>query len=219
MRWVKTVAAMLAVVAALSVGATAHAVALVNPGFDADNASGGDVFGASGWGTFNFAFTTEFTPPLSSPNTLKIFGPFFQFGGSGVVQGGFAASEGQTWEASSYARIDSRDAMDPQNFAVVKLEFLNSSNTVIGFAESPQITTASLPADTWQLFKAQGVAPAGTTTAQIVLVHVQLDNPPAGGAVFFDNAAFGVIPEPSSALLGALAFAGLTGFARRRVKG
>jgi hypothetical protein len=210
---------MLAVAAVLGAGATSHAVALVNPGFDADNASGGDVFGASGWGAFNFAFTTEFTPPLSSPNTLKIFGPFFQFGGSGVVQGGFAAGAGQTWEASAYARIDSRDAMDPQNFAVVKLEFLDSTNTVIGFAESPQITTTSLPADTWQQFTAQGTAPAGTTTAQIVLVHVQLDNPPAGGAIFFDNAAFGLIPEPTSALLGVLGLAGLTGFARRRARG
>jgi hypothetical protein len=193
-----------------------HAVNLVNPNFDADNASGGDVFGASGWGAFNFAFTTEFTPPLSAPNSLKIFGPFFQFGGSGVVQGGFAASEGQLWEASAYARIDSRDAMDPQNFAVVKLEFLNAGNTVIGFAESPQITTSSLPVDTWQQFIAQGTAPAGTTTAQIVLVHVQLDNPPAGGAIFFDNTAFGIVPEPATAALTGLGLLGMLGFRRRR---
>jgi hypothetical protein len=216
MRWVKTVAALLAVGAMLGLSNAAHAVALVNPGFDADNASGGDVFGATGWSPFNFAFTTEFTPALSDPNTLKVFGPFFQFGGSGVVQGGFAASEGQVWEASAYAKIDSRDAMDPQNFAVVKLEFLNSSNTVIGFAESPQITTTSLAADTWQQFIAQGPAPAGTTTAQIVLVHVQLDNPPAGGAIFFDDTAFGVIPEPTTVLLSSLALFGLAGFARRR---
>jgi hypothetical protein len=212
-----TLAALTAVAVLLSVGSTAHAVVLVNPGFDADNASGGDVFGASGWGAFNFAFTTEFTPPLSAPNTLKIFGPFFQFGGSGVVQGGFAASENQLWEASAYARIDSRDPMDPQNFAVVKLEFLDSTNTVIGFAESPQITTASLPADTWQQFVAQGTAPAGTTTAQIVLVHVQLDNPPAGGAIFFDDAAFGIVPEPVTAMLSIMGIVGCAGFVRRRV--
>jgi hypothetical protein len=216
MRLLTTLAAVTAIAAALGVCGTAQAVALVNPGFDADDASGGDVFGASGWGAFNFAFTTDDVTPLSSPNTLKIFGPFFQFGGSGVVQGGFAASAGQVWEASAYARIHSPDAMDPQNFAVVKLEFLDGGNTVIGFAESPQITTTSLPADTWQQFTAQGTAPLGTASAQIVLVHVQLDNPPAGGAIFFDDAAFGVIPEPTSALLGMLGLAGLDGFRRRR---
>jgi hypothetical protein len=208
--------ALAAIAATVGFTRPAHAVNLTNPGFDADDASGGDVFGASGWGTFNFAFTTQSVPPLSSPNTLKIFGPFFQFGGSGVVQGGFAASEGQLWEASAYARIDGSDAMDPQNFAVVKLEFVNSSNTVIGFAESPQINTTSLPLNTWQQFTAQGTAPSGTTTAQIVLVHVQLDNPPAGGSVFFDNAAFGVIPEPVSAVLGFLGLVGFVGSLRRR---
>ena len=127
------------VVALLASGNCALAVALVNPGFDAQDASGGDIPGATGWGQFNAAFTTQGVPALSAPNSLKIFGPFFQFGGAGVFQGGFAASEGQLWEASAYARIDSSDPMNPANLAVVKVEFLNSSNSVIGFAESPQI--------------------------------------------------------------------------------
>jgi hypothetical protein len=70
--------------------------------------------------------------------------------------------------------------------------------------------------NTWQQFVAQGTAPSGTTTAQIVLVHVQLDNPPAGGSVFFDDAAFGLVPEPASAMLGMIALVGWVGFARRR---
>jgi hypothetical protein len=215
MRWT-WLAALSAAVVAIGIGGPVHAVNLVNPNFDAVDASAGDVFGAPGWSSFNFAFTTQGVPGLSSPNSLKIFGPFFQFGGSGVVQGGFAASPGELWEASAYARIDSSDMIDPQNFAVVKLEFLDSSSTVIGFAESPQITTTSLPVNTWQQFVAQGTAPAGTTSAQIVLVHVQLDNPPAGGSIFFDNTAFGIVPEPATAALAGLGLIGMLGFRRRR---
>jgi hypothetical protein len=47
-------------------------------------------------------------------------------------------------------------------------------------------------------------------------VHVQLDNPPAGGAIFFDDAAFGTIPEPASASLAIVGLIGCLGFARRR---
>ena len=108
--------------------------------------------------------------------------------------------------------------MNPQNFAVVKLEFLNASNAVIGAFESPHITTASLPLDIWQQFSVQGVAPANTTSAQIVLVNVQLANPVAGGSIFFDDAALGVVPEPASSVLGLLAVFGFVGVARRRVQ-
>jgi hypothetical protein len=209
--------AVVALTVLVSTGNNAFAVTLVNPGFDAQDASGGDIFGSTGWGAFNSAFTTQGVPANSAPNSLKIFGPFFQFGGAGVVQGGFAASEGELWEASAYARIDSSDPMNAANLAVVKVEFLDNLNAVIGFAESPQITTGSLPVNTWQQFVAQGTAPAGTTTAQIVLVHVQLADPVAGGSIFFDDAAFGVVPEPATFAMFGLALVSVAGLRRRRV--
>jgi hypothetical protein len=211
-----SIVALVALAVVLGMSGAVQAVALVNPGFDAQDASGGDIYGATGWGAFNSAFTTQAVPAHSPPNTMKLFGPFFQFGGSGVVQGGFPASQGELWEASAWARIDTSDPMNPANFAVVKLEFLDAGNSVIGFAESPQITTLSLLPNTWQQFSAQGVAPANTATAQIVLVHVQLAQPVAGGSIFFDDAAFGVIPEPASAMLAMWALVGWMGFARRR---
>jgi len=203
---------------AMTIGSVSStlAVTLVNPGFDAQDVSGGDAYGAIGWGAFNFAFTTQSVSAHSAPNTMKLFGPFFPFGGSGVVQGGFSASPGELWEASAWARIDSSDPMHPSNFAVVKLEFLDAGNNVVGFAESPWITTGSLAMDTWKQFSAQGVAPANTATAQIVLVHVQLADPVQGGAIFFDDAAFGIVPEPASALLGMIGLICSCGIVRRR---
>ena len=46
MKWLKMMTALTGLAVTLGVCSTAQAVALVNPGFDADDASGGDVFGA-----------------------------------------------------------------------------------------------------------------------------------------------------------------------------
>jgi PEP-CTERM motif len=194
----------------LTTALTAHAVILANPGFEADDASGGDVYGALGWGAFNTPYTTTTVTPHSGTQCLKIFGPFFNGGGSGVVQGTFPAAENQVWTATAWAMNSTLDPIDPSNFAVVKIEFLDSTNSVITGIESPHIDS-TLPLDTWTQFTAQGAAPADTVAAQIVLVHVQLD-PITGGSVFFDDAT--LIPEPASLAL--LGLGGLTLLFRRR---
>jgi hypothetical protein len=159
--------------------------ALMNPGFESPDASGGDVFGTADWFGFNDHFTTA-AVSRSGSQALKIFGPFFPFGGAGAGQHVGAASEGDVFKASAWALNWSGDPIDPSNFAVVKIEFLDAGNAVVGFAESPQITSA-LPLDTWTEFSVEATAPMGTASAQIVLVHVQLE-PVTGGSVFFDDA-------------------------------
>ena len=207
-----------AAIAALGMSALTSAASaqnvLTNPGFETDNASAGDVAGPpTGWNGFNASFTTRSVTPNSGLQDLKVFGPFFDGGGAGVVQGGFAASPGQAWTASAFFRDDSSDAMQGTNFAVAQLQFLDASNTVLATDESPHFTAAN-PLNTWTLESANGVAPAGTATAQIVLVHVQLNNPVTGGSVFFDDANLGVAPEPAS--LGLLGIGGLLAMRRRR---
>ena len=186
------------ILCALLLGVSPAPAALINPGFESPNASSGDQYGSANWGAFNDAYTTANVTPHSGLQALKIFGPFFQFGGAGVVQGGFAASPGQTWEANAYLRNDSADPIQGSNFAVVKIEFLDGGNAVIGSAESPHFTAAA-PLNTWTFEDVQATAPANTVNAQIVLVHVQLNSPVTGGSVFFDDASFGLVPEPASA--------------------
>jgi MYXO-CTERM domain-containing protein len=185
---------------------------LTNPGFESPNASAGDVYASANWNGFNDVYTHAAANAHSGTQDLKVFGPFFQFGGAGAVQGGFAASPGQTWEASAFLLNDSADPIQGSNFAVVKIEFLNSGNAVIGSAESPHFTAAN-PQNLWTPELVQSVAPANTTSAQIVLVHVQLNSPVTGGSVFFDDASFSVVPEPGSM---AAALFGVAGLAIRR---
>jgi hypothetical protein len=193
----------------LSAGTQASAQVLVNPGFEL----GADGPGAPGWGGFNDHFTSsDFA--LSGAKSLKVFGPFFHGGGAGVVQGGFPALPGQTWQASSSIFSPTNDFVGVNNFAITKLEFLNASNSVIGAFESSHFNNSS-PANTWVEKTVTGVAPAGTTSAQIVLVHVQLD-PVDGGAVFYDDASLTFIPEPATMALAGSALIGVVAMGRRR---
>ena len=163
---------------------------LTNPGFEDDDASAGDVFGPAGYGFFNDAYVSSTSAPArTGNNALKLFGPFFDSGGAGVTQI-TAANPGETWKASAFGQSWSNDAIGTNNFAVVKVEFLNATDdvNVLGFAESAtQINNASTP-DTWIELSTQATAPAGTTRVRFVIVHVQLD-PVTGGAVFFDDAS------------------------------
>lgn len=185
---------------------------LVNPGFELNNASGGDVPGATGWGGFNDNYTTDDFAHTGT-QSLKVFGPFFPGGGAGTTQRQ-PAVVGTSYTASGFVFSPSTDAINGTNFAVVKLEFLDAGNGVIQAFESPQFN-ASSGLDNWVSRSASGIAPAGTVNAQIVLVHVQLNNPVTGGAVFFDDADLSLtVPEPGTLALGAVCAASL--FARRR---
>jgi hypothetical protein len=201
--------------AALVAASQAHAVVLVNPGFElGNNGLGADGPGAFGWSGFNDHFSDS-SHAETGTKALKVFGPFFTGGGAGVVQGGFPALPGQTWSATSSIFSPSSDAINGSNFALTKIEFLDATNTVVGAFESPHFTVAS-GLDTWVPETATGVAPAGAGAAQIVLVHVQLYNPVTGGAGWLDNASLGIVPEPATAGLLGTALLGLVSWRRRR---
>lgn len=213
---IKSFRAMLGIAAAsFLLASTASANLLSNAGFDADDASGGDVYCASSWGCFNDVFSSsQSAPPRSDPNVLKIFGPFVEFGGAGAVQGGFAASEGQLWEASAYAQNWSGDALQADNESLVKLEFLDDMGGVISAFESARLGSSS-DQNMWTLLTASGIAPAGTVSAQIVLLNLQGAGF-EGGASFFDDASLRVVPIPAAVWLMGSGLLGLIGLRRRK---
>ncbi|MBP7933719.1 MAG: hypothetical protein KA354_03630 [Phycisphaerae bacterium] len=197
------------------VGSAVAANLLANPGFEAPDAAAGDQTGVTGWNEFGEPWTrwvTRGVPANSGLQSLKMFGPWSQWAGTGMTQA-FPAAEGQLWEAGVYSRNDSIDAMQGANFCVMKVEFYDASGAPAGGGWATgvnlfevRVADALSPLNTWQYFTTGPItAPAGTAVAQYVLVEVQGNDPVTGGSVFLDDASFGIVPEPASFSLLALA--------------
>lgn len=194
----------LAVLVGLSVAlrpASAQNV-LANPGFEEPEASGGDVPDAAlGWAPFGDPYTrwvTRQAPPQSGLQCLKMFGPWNQWGGTGMSQT-FPAAPGETWVAEIWSLNFSADPISPGNFCVIKILFLDAGGVdppggvwLAGVNVFEQrVADSTSPLDLWQLFGVGSApAPDGTAFAQLLIVEVQGNNPPLGGSVFLDDAVF-----------------------------
>jgi len=204
---VTVASAMLAAAASSALGANL----LVNAGFEDPVLGGGDVFGAVGWNVFGGGTFTIKVAPRSGDNAFKTFGA-----ASGAFQD-FAASEGQMYKASAYALNPSFDAMAGAQIAAVNIEWRDAGNNLISFI-TQQILSASSPQGATALDYAygeiMGVAPAGTATARFVIITGAFAGP-GGGAPFFDDASFELIPAPSAALAGLLTVGVVAGRRRR----
>ena len=214
----RTLLVAVATASFMALGLTSRAsAALVNPSFESPDASAGDVNGSTGWGGFNFFLTTA-TQHNTGAQSLKLFGDFTTGGASGANQS-IPATPGTSYTASAFALDATADPLQGNNFGVLQLIFLNASNAAIQPATESVHFTAASPKDVWTPLTATAVAPAGTVSAEIQLLHVQLNSPVTGGSVFYDDAALGAtVPEPAT--VGALGLVGLTSLlARRRRRG
>jgi hypothetical protein len=208
---VVVVALLLAVAPRTASGANV----LANPGFETGTAVGnGDVGGSPNWTTFGNVFTTSSPNPLpagphSGTGALKEFGTFP--GVSGAFQS-FPSVPGDVWTLTGFGLNASTDAMQPDNFGLLKISYQSASNTEIAGFESAHITNLT-PQNQWQALTVTATAPAGTTHVQLFALFVQ----PAtnGGAAFFDDLSGELVPEPATAGV-ALLLGGLTLVRRRR---
>lgn len=185
---------------------------LVNPGFEDPPATAGDVpDAAAGWLAFGDPYTrwvTRQVPPQSGSQCLKLFGPWDQWGGTGMTQT-FPAAPGQTWIAEIWSLNHSGDAMQAGNFCVIKILFLGADGenppggawlAGINLFEQ-RVADSTQTLDVWQ-FYGVGTAPApeGTAFVQFLVVEVQGNNPPLGGSVFLDDAVLRMLPTDPCAL-------------------
>ncbi len=222
----------LALTAAIAYAPSGSA-ALIDGGFEVPDASGGDIAGCAGnaWDCFNSNFITSNlrnnTPPgtFYSPGAHSGDQVLKQFGVDAGYLQRISANAGDTVDASVYAINWSGDPWT--QLGLLQLAYFDAGNNLLGvqetFAASDtsqayQLTpkTGADPSD-WTLMQLSGIAPAGTTEAQILLLHIDIGG---GGALFWDDANLtatpAVVPIPAAAWLFGSGLIGLIGIARRR---
>ena len=214
--------------------AQAAAIPLANPGFETDDASGGDVFGASGWTAFGGGtFTTDGTngpgafPNCCSPvansgvNSMKLFST------SGVQQS-FAATAGDVATMSGVGLNFGSDPIQNVSQLFLQIAFFDANGVPAGTAAGGQsapgfnifdgnIIDATTPQDVWTQLGV-GTAPAPDNTAEVRFIVLYLGA--SGGAAFADDisATLAPIPVPAAVWLFGSGLRGLVGVARRRNK-
>jgi hypothetical protein len=193
---------------------------LVNVTFEADDASGGDVPGATGWTTFESVFTNSTIGPNSGPvshdaggtQSLKMFGPFFFDGASGAYQADDSVEAGKTYTATAHAMNWAPDALSPGNLGIFQLSFWDAAGGQDGGGNN--LGTTQLIVDStddsvniylpgqdgadisdWTELSITEIAPVGAVSAEIFLLHIQLNDPVVGGSIFWDDVNLVVAPD------------------------
>lgn len=207
--WMRVMALGVATAGAALMTSSAHAgvVSLTNPGFEADNASAGDVAGpATGWQGFNSNFVSAAFAHTGT-QSLKQFGADagqFQIAPTTV-------NPGDQVTAQAWIMTPSTDRLSGLEGSNVQVRFYNSANQVITTSFGPAFDQSSTP-DVWtQTGVINAVAPAGTVKADILLFtgpHFG-SGTTAGGAAYWDDATFSVTPVPEPATIALLGMAGV----------
>ena len=211
----------------------AQAISLANPGFDADDATGGDVGGASGWDAFGggTVFTTDgisgpgafpncCSPvPRSNNNSLKVFS-------IGGVQQDFAATAGDIFNMSGFGLNFGSDPILSSSKILLQIAFLDSDGKPAGTEAGGQVAPgfnifdsnaidATTPQDIWtEMGVGTNAAPDNTATVRFIVLGLL----GSGGAGFFDDISANqvVVPVPAAVWLFGSGLIGLVGVARRR---
>lgn len=185
---------------------------LTNGGFEAPDASAGDVYCSTGWQCFNPGnFTNSTAGPASGPvshetgtQSLKQYG--FD---SGIFQT-VAAVPGASYVAAVWAMNWTGDALN--NLGIVQLTFWdgpNGTGTQLGAAFEDFVDPLDdglnvyLPVQDgaevsdWTRLSVSGTAPPGTVSAKLLLIHILTPPASAAGTVRWDDATLtGPAPTP-----------------------
>ena len=154
---------------------------LVNPSFDTD---------LIGWTTFgNAIYDGRSWAHRTAPGAAKLYGPFGAPGDASGMYQSFAATEGNKYQLDIYTMttcVETPLTGFNDNFATVKLVFLDAGDAEIDFEEIV-IADSTMALGTWTLHSVSGVAPTGTASVRPYILFMQ---PTMGGAIFVDDVMF-----------------------------
>ncbi|MGB5718988.1 MAG: glycoside hydrolase family 16 protein [Gammaproteobacteria bacterium] len=156
------------------------------------------------WEFFNCDFVTSTLGPSSAPVSHDTGGTqsLIQFGVDAGAENAIEALEGDFVDASVWAMSWAPDPFN--NLVIVQLTFWDAPGGRLGggnqvgtavesFADSLGNQPIQLvPQDgaevsDWTQMSVSGVAPAGTQSAQILLIHILIDGTPDSGAIYWDD--------------------------------
>lgn len=218
-----TTSACLAVVA-LAVATTSMAQPLVNGGFETETAPGAPT----GW-LLNPSGGTLQTSAAYAKSGLQSLAIDSTGAGAWAVPNlyqSFSASAGQEFNLSGY--MFTPTAITDASFGLFKMEFRDAANVILEpasvsiggsaagpffGAESAFLNSAS-PVGQWIFAQTQAVAPANTASVSFYALNVNQGIAPS--AMYFDDIAATVVPEPSTIALLGIGLSCLVGFRRRK---
>jgi hypothetical protein len=165
-------------------------------------------------------------PPdgCGGPDCGVFFKPFSGGGTNGPATGHLLqdnpATPGVLYTMTGWAGAEANALMTDAQFAI---EFLNSSNTVIGGATLsllPQLFVPNGQPFNYKKYAFSAISPAGTVTVRARASMIDAVSNPAGGGQAFVVDDFtldsGPVPEPATVVLALLGAAGVLGLTRRR---
>jgi len=183
----------LATMAALAANASAQT--LNNGSFEIDG-PGFVIF--EDWQNFGNVFAADSgeTAPLDGVQMAKMFGASNGDQSDQVLlQQVTGLTEGTLYTLSANVKNITGDALGDENVILIQIQFQDAAGDPIETLETDAYEVGVDPLDTWVMSEVSGIAPTGTTQAQIALLHIQLGTEAGfptqgGGASFWDDVQF-----------------------------